>query len=121
MRELVQPRLERRAAAFDKSVEKVWIQALPLRAFREEPDSSFQQRAGRVEVFPLEGGSSPRRQASRGTLRKRGYARVVRVELRAIAGGLLEVVAEDLVLLEQLRVRGEPISEPFYICVFFLP
>ena len=66
-----------------------------------------------MEVRPVECGDSGRAESLRGPLREPCRARVVEVELCPVASCLLEVVADDLVLLDELRVRVEPLGEAF--------
>ena len=70
-----------------------------------------EQIARGVVILPFErrlaGGAEPLGRPQRELLR----ARVGRVELSEVASGLLEVVADDLVQLQELAVLAEPIGE----------
>ena len=76
-----------------------------------ELDRPLDERARRVEILPLERRSPGGREMPARTRCELCGARVVDFELRAQARRLLEVVADDLLLLVELAVRLEPICE----------
>ena len=81
-----------------------------LIAGREEICRSPQERAAGGEVAAVEGAAAGGSEMAGGTGGEVGELRIAGVELRAVAVGLLEVVADDLVALDEL-VRREPVGE----------
>ena len=107
LRELLEHRAERRVAALDQRVRR----GTGSRRRRSGPSGASatarsSSDARRVEVLPLERRPAGGREAPARALGELGGARVVGVELAPVARGLLEVVADDLVLL----VRGSRVA-----------
>ena len=100
-----------RVTAEQPGVDEVRDETPTMRAGRKQSDGTTEQVPRGVMILPLErrlaGGTKPLGRPQREILR----ARVGRVELSEVASGLLEVVADDLVQLQQLAVCGEPIGE----------
>ncbi len=111
VRELLQPRTERRVAALRERVQQQGKQAPAFSGVGNELDRPLDERARRVEILPLERRSPGGREMPARTRCELCGARVVDFELGAQARRLLEVVADDLLLLVELAVRLEPICE----------
>src|SRR5438067_13267998 len=72
---------------------------------RNEPKSSWHQRTRGVPVGAVERCLPGRNEAPERTL---GHGRLRRPDFFTVASGLFEVVADDLVLLDQMGMRVEP-------------
>ena len=86
-------------------------QAPAFSGIGNERDRPLDERARRVEILPLERRSAGGREMPARTHCELCGARVVDFELSAQARRLLEVVADDLLLLVEVAVRLEPICE----------
>src|SRR5687768_2408879 len=97
--------------SLDQRVGEVGNQLPPLLAIGSELECASKQVFGSGEV------AAPERCAPRAaeslcrTARERGCGRVARVELAPVTGRLLEVIADDLVLLHECGVRVEPVCD----------
>ena len=77
---------------------------------RSDLDGAQEKRPRRVEVAPIDGAATGCCEMARGSPRESFELRVVRVELAAVEMSLLEVVADDLVTLDEV-VRREPVGK----------
>lgn len=82
----------------------------PLVARREAGDGPLEERGGRAGVATIEGGPARRREVLRCALGQTRQLRCFGIELPPVAVGLLQVVAEDLLALDEL-LPLEPVRE----------
>ena len=98
-------------STFDQGIGKVQDQASTRGPVRGERERSAQQVPRRVNVTALERGVPGASEAVGRAMRQPRHGRVAGVELRPVVRRLLEVVAHDLVLLDELSAGFEPVRE----------